>query len=137
MDEKELSLLRYVVQCMEESGANRNIVWFDVDQKLADEIYSMTGIQYSIPDLRKAADKCLAHEWITHTTLGSKYEHLQITEKGLGIVISKQRTQHQKDSRGLLKKFSDLIVDHKGIFLLLSFLGGLAGFLLVHYWRKT
>lgn len=86
------------------------------------------GTSYTISDLEKAVDKCVANEWVAHRSLGDKYRSLGITTKGVGAVRSRARAEEIKASRTWLKKSSDYIEDHKGLFVFLGFLIALATF---------
>lgn len=120
MEDSEFLILDNVVRFMEKEGVTRDLVFFGIDEQLVNEIYDLSGKQFSVVELQKAADVCLAHEWIRHTSIGKKYQRLAITEKGVGIVRSKRKQEIEKKSRTLLKKTSDYIEEHKG---LLTFLG--------------
>lgn len=115
MEDSEFLILDNVVRFMEKEGVIRDLVSFSIDEKLVNEIYELSGKQFSIADLKKAADVCLAHEWIRSTVMGQKYQRLAITEKGVGIVRSKRKQEIEKKSRTLLKKTSDYIEEHKGL----------------------
>ena len=65
---------------MEANGATEKVVIFAVDQQFADEINSKYGTSYSIGDLEKAVDKCVANEWVAHQALGERYKYLSITQ---------------------------------------------------------
>lgn len=121
---------------MENEGINRKLVSFNIDEELVNEIYETTGIQYSINELESATDKCLAHEWIDHSSIGEKYHSLRITEKGVGIVRSKRRQEADKKNRSVIKKISDYIEEHKGIFIFLAFTIALTSLLLKVYGEK-
>lgn len=118
----EFKILANIITFMEENGVTAQNVRFHVDQKLADEINLKHGTQYTVPDLEKAVDRCIANEWIKHSTLGEKYKYLNITLKGVGASRSKVKSEEIKISRTLLKKVSDYIEDHKGVFILLGFI---------------
>jgi len=126
----EFLILDNVIDCMEENGATYKLVHVTIDEELLNEINGSSKEQFNLEQLQKAADKCLAHEWLKHTSLGDKYRHLQITPKGIGAARSKKRAQELKASRGLLKKLSDYIEDHKGLFVVLGSLLALATFAL-------
>ncbi|SJM95336.1 conserved hypothetical protein [Crenothrix polyspora] len=121
-------ILANVIDYMESNGVTAQVVMFEVDQKLADEINSKHGTTYTVFDLEKAVDKCIAHEWLTHRALGGKYKCLGITTKGIGAARSKAKAEEIKVSRSWLKKSSDYIEDHKGLFVLLGFIVALATF---------
>lgn len=124
----EFKILANIIGFMEANGVTAKVVTFEVDQKLADEINSAHGTDYSVSDLEKAVDKCVANEWIAHRSLGEKYKYLAITPKGVGAARSKARSEEIKASRTRLKMVSDYIEDHKGLFVALGFLVALATF---------
>ncbi len=124
----EFKILANIIAFMESSGSTYKVVTFSVDQKLADEINSKYKTTYSVQELEKAADKCVAHEWIERRSLGSSYSYLGITPKGVGAARSKARSEELKASRSTLKKISDYIEDHKGLFVVLGFMVALATF---------
>jgi hypothetical protein len=135
MESSVLAVLTHIVDIMEKNGATHKLVSFDIDENLVNEIYDGSGHQYSISELQTAADKCLAHEWIEHRSIGEKYSHLCITEKGVGIVRSKRKQDLDRKSRNTLKKTSDYIEEHKGLFMLLSFVVALVA-LIISYGKK-
>lgn len=126
MEESVLAILNNVVSFMEKSGATRGTVFFNIDESLVHDIYETTGHQYSLEELRVAADKCIAHEWLIHRSIGEKYRSLGITEKGVGIVRSIRAQEIAKKNRKPLKKLSDYIEDHKGLMVALGFFVALA-----------
>ncbi|ASJ23634.1 hypothetical protein [Laribacter hongkongensis] len=124
----EFKILANIIDFMEANGNTAKEVIFSVDKQFADEINRKHGSNYSISDLEKAVDKCIANEWIEYRALGQKYGHLGITTRGIGVARSRARAEEIKASRTWLKKVSDYIEDHKGLFLVLGFLLGLATF---------
>lgn len=127
----EFMILNNVIDYMESTGSTYKLVSLSIDQELVEQINSENKCNYSLDDLLRAADKCLAHEWLERTTTGSgKYNHLRITPKGVGAARSKRRAEEQRANRGRLKKVSDYIEDHKGLFVVLGFLLALATFAL-------
>lgn len=119
----EFKILNHVIDYMESTGSTYKIVTLSVDQELVDQINSENKSLYTLAELQKATDKCLAHEWLQHATLGGgKYSSLRITPKGVGAARSKRKSEEQKASRSLLKKASDYVEDHKGLFVVLGFL---------------
>lgn len=129
-DEIVLAILNNVVNFMEKNGATRSTVSFGIGEDTVEDIYKETGHQYSIEELQKAADKCIAHEWIKHKSISEKYGHLEITEKGVGIVRSIRQQELARKNRKPLKKLSDFIEDHKGLVAFLLLLIALAGLLI-------
>lgn len=124
----EFKILANIIDFMEANGATAKTVMFSVDQALVDQINSKHGTAYTVPELEKAADKCIAHEWIERRSLDGKYNHLGITTKGVGAARSKARAEELKASRSWLKKVSDFIEDHKGLFVALGFIVAFATF---------
>lgn len=127
----EFKILNNILDCMESNGTTYKMVEITINEALVEEINSDSKISYTLEELKMAADKCLAHEWLKHSYLGSgKYEHLKITPKGVGAARSKQKSEELKSSRSFLKKASDYIEDHKGLFIVLGFFLALATFAL-------
>lgn len=126
----EFKILNNIIHYMEENGANYKVVSISIDEELVNEINELETNKLTIEQVKKAADKCLAHEWLKHTCMGDRYRHLQITPKGIGAARSKTRSEEIKASRGFLKKLSDNIDDHKGLLVVLGFLLALATFTL-------
>lgn len=117
----EFKILNSVIDYMEATGSTYKLVSFSVDQNLVEKINKNSKTNYTLTDLEKATDKCLAHEWLAHTATGSgKYGHLGITQKGIGAARSKKKAEELKANRSFLKKVSDAIEDHKGISVLLG-----------------
>ncbi|MFG0834291.1 hypothetical protein ACF8OI_12240 [Aeromonas bivalvium] len=127
----EFSILNNILKFMESNGVTYKLVEISIDQDLVDEINNVNKRSYTLEELQKATDKCLAHEWLKHSCLGGdRYSHLQITPKGVGAARSKQKSDELKASRSFLKKASDYIDDHKGLFIVLGFLLALSTFAL-------
>ncbi|EAA9537109.1 hypothetical protein CX070_21070 [Salmonella enterica subsp. enterica serovar Newport] len=125
----EFKILNHVIDYMESTGSTSKLVTLSVDQELLEEINAENKTSYTLSELEKATDKCLAHEWLEHTSLGGeKYGHLRITPKGVGAARSKRKSEEQKASRSFFKKASDYVEDHKGLFVVLGFLLALATF---------
>ncbi|WP_166368488.1 hypothetical protein [Psychromonas sp. SA13A] len=127
----EFKLLDNVIDYMESTGSTYKLVTLGVDEKLLNEINSQNNTTYTLNELEKAADKCLAHEWLTHATMGGgKYGSLRITPKGVGAARSRRKAEELKASRTWLKKSSDYIEDHKGILIFFGAVIALATFIL-------
>ncbi len=119
----EYKLLIHILEFCEERGHRYDHVHFNVDHELVEELYERYGIQPSIDELKPIVDRCYAREWLEHAYLGGDRHHgLKLTTKGMGVAISKRKSEEVKKGRTLFKKASDYIEEHKGIFLLLSFL---------------
>ncbi|WP_419832149.1 hypothetical protein [Endozoicomonas atrinae] len=127
----EFKILLNVLDYMEATGNTYKTVRVSIDEKLVEEINAANSTNYSLEDLQSAADKCIAHEWLQQRALRyGPYGNLCITPKGVGAARSKRKSEEIKASRSLLKKASDYIEDHKGLFVVLGFLLGLATFAL-------
>ena len=123
----EFKILNHVIDYMEATGSTYKLVTLSVDQELLDQINGQSKTSYTLTELENATDKCLAHEWLEHATVGGgKHGSLRITPKGVGAARSKRKLEEQKASRGPLKKASDYVEDHKGLFLVMGFLLALA-----------
>ena len=114
----EVDLLNEFVIEMERVGQSKNLVFLNVDETMANSVASKLKIDANIQKLEHLADRCLANEWLQRTGLGGNpYSSLSITATGLGIVRSTQKKQEALANRSRLKKCSDYIEDHKGLFL--------------------
>jgi hypothetical protein len=123
----EFKILAYIIDSMEANGVTSQVVKFEVDQKFANEISSKYGIRYTVSDLEKAVDKCIANEWLANRSF-EKYKDIGITPKGEGAARSKIKSEENKSSQTIIKKASDFIEEHKGLFVLFGFLIALATF---------
>ena len=131
----EFKILNHVIDYMEATGSTYKVVTLSIDQTLVDEINKENKTQFTLLEIESATAKCLAHEWLTHRTLDAGYKNLQITAKGVGAARSRRRSEEIKASRNFLKKMSDYIEDHKGLFVVLGFLLAV-GTLAVNLMRK-
>ena len=125
----EFKILNNVIDYMESTGSTCKTVSLSVDDELVMQINKDNGTSFTLEQLEKAADKCLAHEWLfIYAFGGGKYANLRITPKGVGAARSKRRSEEIRASRTILKKLSDYIEEHKGLFILLGFLLAIATF---------
>mgnify|MGYP001627918923 CR=1 FL=1 len=132
----EYKLLIHVLEFCEESGNRHNNVHFDVDHKLVEELYERYGVEPTIDELKQIVDRCYAREWLEHAYLGSgRHNGLKLTSKGMGVATSKRKSEEARKNRPALKKASDYIEEHKGLFVLLGSLIALAG-LIISYLAK-
>ena len=128
----EYDFLDLFYQEMLAVGHARNLVRLSVDAKMVEDIYENTTVSVTEEHLQKLADICLANSWLEHTVMGTKYGHLQLTTTGFGVVKSKRKQRELLDNRGFLKKTSDYIEDHKGLFVLMGLLIAIAGLLITY-----
>lgn len=126
----EEEILVVFVEEMESRGESRKLIRLDIGESMVEKINARKGSQIDLEQLHKYADICLANEWLEHTVMGGKYGSLSITTTGLGVVRSRQRKTEVLANRSLLKRFSDYIEDHKGLFILLGAAIAIAGLLI-------
>ncbi|MDO6464797.1 hypothetical protein [Pseudoalteromonas carrageenovora] len=127
----EFKILNNILDYMESKGLTYKSVVVTINEELVEEVNTINKSSHTLEELQKAADKCFAHEWLKRRGEGGdKYTHLYITPKGIGAARSKQRSEEIKKSRSFLKKTSDYIEEHKGLFIVFGFLLTLATFAL-------
>lgn len=127
----EYMLLENLLDEMESSGATAQMVSISIDQSIVDQIKSKHNTRCSLDDLKHAADLCLSREWLKHSYLGAKqYEKLQLTPTGAGVARSKRMAAQAAASRPMMKKMSDYITDHSGLFVFLGCVIGVVTLLL-------
>ena len=115
---------------MESRGESRRIIRLDADESMVERVIARKGSKIDLEQLHKYADICLANQWLEHTVVGEKYGSLSITTTGLGVMRSRQRKAEVLANRSPLKKFSDYMEDHKGLFILLGAAIAIAGLLI-------
>ena len=126
----EFDLLELFTAEMEREGVNHKLVRLDIDSAVAEQMTKALYTPVTLEDLQRLADKCLANEWLEHAAMGAgKYGYLVLTSTGVGVIRSRQRKKEVLDARTTLKKISDYIEDHKGLFVALGALIALAGLL--------
>lgn len=124
----EFDLLHLYAEQMEREGSNRKLVHIDIDERVVAQLVA-AGFGTTLAQAQQLADRCLANEWLEHTVMGGKYMGLALTAAGFGVVRSRQLRQQQLESRSLLKRVSDYIEDHKGLFIALGAAIALVGLL--------
>ena len=127
----EFDILELYADEMERQGAGRQQVRLSVDDSMLSALCEKLNIRATLEELQMSADKCFANEWLEHTILGGgKYGYLSLTAMGLEVVRSVQYQKETLEKRSLLKRFSDYIEDHKGLFVVLSAVIALIGLVL-------
>ena len=117
----EFDLLEIYVEEMERLGQHHKLFRLSIDDGMASQLSSKFGVKIAPEQLQRLTDKCLAHEWLTHTVLNAtKYRELSLTTEGWGIVRSRRRKAEALANRSYLKKVSDYIEDRKGLFTALG-----------------
>ncbi len=123
----EYKLLIHILEFCEENGNSYKNVHFDIDHELVEELYERYHFEPSLDDLKALADRCYAREWLEHMYIGGgRHSGLKLTSKGMGVAISKRKVEEERVSRTFLKKTSDYIEEHKGIFVLLGAIAAIA-----------
>lgn len=126
----EFDLLEIYVEEMERQGVNRNLVRLDADDSMAAKLSSKTEKEVSSEQIQRLVDRCLANEWLEHAAMGvGKYGQLALTTTGFGVVRSRQRKEESLARRSFLKRASDYVEEHKGLFVALGAAIALAGLL--------
>ena len=126
----EYDLLEVFVDEMESRGENRSLIRFSIDDAMVVLISKKHGGNFTLDQLHRLADRCLANEWLEHRVMAGKYEALGLTTTGFGFVRSKQRKKENLANRSIFKKASDFIEDHKGLMVALGVGIALTGLLL-------
>jgi hypothetical protein len=67
----EYDLLRLFVTEMEKEGVTRGQISFDIDQATVDLMRERLGVNATLEEIQRFADKCLAHEWLEHVLMGT------------------------------------------------------------------
>lgn len=119
--EYSFAFLKVFYDDMVALGVNYKVHSRDIDDKFVEDLNSQIKESLLLADCQKLSDICLANEWVKHTVMGRKYNQLRLTTTGVGVVKSKQRQIESHANRSVLKKVSDYVNDHSGIFVLLSF----------------
>lgn len=125
----EIDLLELYVDEMEREGVAKNLVMISIDEALVGVFRAKHGTDTTLDQLQKMADKCLANEWLERRAIAGQYGMLGLTTAGFGVVRSRQRKQEMLEKRTPLKKISDYIEDHKGLFVAIGIAIALAGVL--------
>ena len=110
----EFKIINHVLDYMESTGSSAKASTVAITQNLVEKINSNHHSNYTLEDFEKAVAKCLANEWMEHAMLGSK----RVTAKGIEAVRAKNKEDELVSSNSTLKKVSDYIDSHKGLFLI-------------------
>lgn len=114
-------------------GHAQNLIRLPIDARLVEKIYDNSQNSVTENELQNLADICLANGWVNHAAIGAKYGNLQLTTSGFSVFKSKQRQLELLNNRSLLKKASDYIEEHKGLFVLLGFVVTVVGIAIKYY----
>ncbi|PMM15849.1 hypothetical protein [Vibrio breoganii] len=134
----EYALLNNVLNYMQKHGQSHKCVHLSIDENLIKDIHFESGGKFTIEELQKGANICLANEWLQHSYLGTgKYEQLSITPRGLGIARSNQMKLVAEEAESKVistelsrsRRLSNWVQEHSGLFVLVTILISLAGVL--------
>ncbi|MFO0016764.1 MAG: hypothetical protein ACK52U_09425 [Synechococcaceae cyanobacterium] len=120
----EFDILAVFVETLEANGLKPSCVQLPVDDEFVARLNTKHQASMSRDEVHRLVDKCLANEWLERNT-HSKYLSLSITSAGAGVVRSRIKSAEARRNRTVLKKLSDTIDDHKGLFLALGAILGL------------
>lgn len=130
----EYDFIDLFYQEMLATGHAHNLIRLSVNARMVEDIYDKSNISVTENNLKKMADISLANSWVKHTTMGTgQYGNLQLTSTGFGVAKSKRKQIELLANRSIIKKASDYIEEHKGLFILLGFMVALAGLLIKYY----
>lgn len=133
-DFDEFDLLDVFYAEMLEKGEPHHLVRMSVDSEMAGRIAEERGIWVEEEQLQELAGRCLANKWLSHTTMGGgKYSDLQLTTQGYGVAKSKREQKKIAEEKGRLKKISEYIEEHRGLFIFLGTLVAIVGLLIKIY----
>jgi hypothetical protein len=122
MTKEEQAILFHFVDTMEKEGHTINLVHISFTDSEREIINKQYNTKITNETMEEILNRLLSHEYIKHTTFGSEaFSNLQLTLKGLGIVNSIRNREEQKKQKSFLKKASDYVEDHKGLFLAFGF----------------
>ena len=128
----EFDFLDLFYQEMIKNGDSYKSTRLTVNNKLVEEIYENHQVSLTLDELKKLANLSKANDWLDYDAMCECCYKLSIS--GLGVVKSKRLQKEQYKKRSLLKKLSDSIEEHKGLFVLLGVVIAFA-VLLIRYWN--
>lgn len=114
----EFDLLELFYREMEEKGIKSHLVLISIDDRLVESLYDKDGVSITLAKLRTLTNKCLANEWLKRNFLSEHYYKLNLTDKGLGIVLSKRAIKDK--NKTLFQKTSNFAKTHKALIGLLG-----------------
>ena len=127
----EFDFLDLFYEEMIKNGRKHNLIRITINKEIVEYIYEHKPYSVTEKEIEKLADICLANDWLEQKTIGAgQYGNLQLTTTGLGVITSKRRRKEIEDQKSILKKSSDYIEDHKGLFIFLGFMIAAIGLML-------
>lgn len=122
MNKEERVFLEYFVYTMESQGLTSKQALISFSEEKLQEINKKYKTDISVEKMEIILNKLISREYIKRNYLGGGFLGLEITSKGVGIIISLRSKEESKKKRKFFKKISDYIEDHKGIFALVGIL---------------
>ena len=117
----EFDFLALFYKKMISDGEKHNFVRLSVNARMVESIYDELSISVTEDQLQTVANICTANNWIETVSIGDgKYNNLQLTSSGVGVAKSKQMQKDLLHNQSFIKKISDFIVEHNGLFILIS-----------------
>lgn len=120
----EFDILAVFVETLEAKGLKPSCFQQPVNDEFVARLNTKHQASMSRDQVHRLVDKCLANEWLERNDY-SEYSSLKITAAGVGVVRSRIKSAEARRNRTFLKKLSDTIDDHKGLFLALGAILGL------------
>ncbi|MFZ2890059.1 hypothetical protein [Sulfuricurvum sp.] len=122
MTQEEQAILFNFVDTMEKEGHTVELVRITFTDSERETINKQYNTKITNEKMEEILNRLLSHEYIKHTTFGGEqFSNLKLTLKGLGIVNSIRNKDEQKKQKSYLKKASDYVEEHKGLFLAFGF----------------
>lgn len=123
--------LNHFLETMELRGEVASLVFINVNTEFVTDFNKRYKTKHTLEEFVKLVDVCKAHEWVKCTAGGrGPHGNLVITSKGVAAIRSKNESDRRKSERSAIKKLSDCIEDHKGLFVVFGFIIALATFYL-------
>ena len=124
----EFDLLALCLSSMESEGLNHQQFRMSFNEQVLAALNDRNGTTSNLEELHRLVDKCFANSWLEHTVMGNRYHELKLTSTGYGAARSRQRRAEIRRERSIVKKMSDYVIEHRGLFMVLGFLLALASF---------
>ncbi|MCL9682740.1 hypothetical protein [Legionella maioricensis] len=128
-------LLNFLVSEMEKKGLVITNYTFALDNEFVRACNEFCGTSSKIDKYREILQQCITHEYIRNKTV-SPLTCLAITQKGVGIVSSNRRSKEIDDSKTCLKKLSDIVLEHHGLFIAIGVILALITLFIKLWWNK-
>ncbi|MDR9827317.1 hypothetical protein RCJ22_17065 [Vibrio sp. FNV 38] len=119
----EHAILKDLQRTMNSNGLKIFEVTQTINESLAKDIKSQTGLTFSVKELEGGADICIAQGWLNQSTSGAnKYYRMRFTDSGLRVANVQAEKAERHKSLSNLDKLSEWVENKKGIATLTSVL---------------